>query len=161
MCNQYFSKLTFVLRYYLHEIPDWRYVYKYHYAPFFYDMFKNIKSFDSKCKFNKNESATRGEPGGFYKNAPFNNLQQLISILPRESINILPEELQILFNDNSPIIHMYPTEFVIDNEGKKTDHESIIILPFVDDNLLINEFNKIQLSENSKKLNINGKINYY
>jgi len=147
MCNQYFKKLTFVLRYYLHEIPDWRYVYTYHYSPFFNEMYKHIKNFDSKCKFNKNN--------------PFNNLQQLISILPRESIKLLPIELQTLFDNNSPIIHMYPQDFLIDNEGKKTDHESIIILPFVDDNLLLSEFNKINLNENSKKLNINGKINYY
>ena len=147
MCNQYFSKLTFVLRYYLNEIPDWRYVYKYHYAPFFNEMYKNIKNFDSKCKFNKN--------------TPLSNLQQLISILPTQSINLLPTELQPLFYENSSIIHMYPSDFIIDNEGKKTEHESIIILPFVDDNLLLNEFNKITLSETSKKLNINGKVNYY
>ena len=47
-----------------------------------------------------------------------NPLHQLVSVLPKQSINLIPPELRWLFTINSPLYDLFPTTFVNDNEGK-------------------------------------------
>jgi len=149
LCVDYLRMLTFVLRYYLDEIPDWRYVYKHNYAPFFNELTKYTGKFDSKCEFQKN--------------SPFTPFEQLLSILPPKSVALLPTALQPLMESDSELAAIYPLTFQVDLEGKKTDHEKTVILPFVDDTQISTVFNKFKnkLILEDKKINIFGKTSCY
>lgn len=148
VCFEYFKGLTFVLRYYLHEIPDWLWVYPLHYAPLFVDMARF-----SNCL----ERIT------FTKNKPLNQFEQLLCIMPPESYKLLPTSYQKLMIDpKSPLSSIYPSSFIIDVEGKQDDWQGTVLLPFVDPNMIQRVTKKIALSETDSKRNTIGKnIKYY
>jgi len=90
--------LSWVLNYYHNGCISWTWYYPYYYAPLAAD-FKDIASLDI--------SFEHGEPI-----SPF---QQLLSVLPPQSVDLLPECYQELMTDpNSSIIDFYPRQFEID-----------------------------------------------
>jgi 5'-3' exoribonuclease 1 len=152
-CDDYLKSLVFVLRYYLVGIPDYQYSFNWHYSPFFTDLYEyviNLKEdvLDYKFTFNK----------------PLSVFEQLLSILPANSKNLLPKPLQVLFEPTSPIYDFYPIDFDSDIEGKKESYQATILLNFVDIDRLKDAYSKIDLSgltEFEKKRNIPGKIMLY
>ena len=145
LCEEYFKGLLFVLRYYIDEIPDWHWMYPYHYPPFFTDMYQYIKDFDGEMTFIKNE--------------PLTPIEQLLSVLPPQSKNILPECCRDLMSETSELRDFYPSKFEIDMEGKRSDWEGCPILPFVDVKRLKNAFDRVKegLTDEELKRNQNGK----
>lgn len=117
--HEYLRGMIFVARYYLEKIPSWTWTYPFLYAPFFSDLAKHSETFDWECRF---------EPS-----LPFTPLEQLLAILPPQGAYLLPESLRELTRvSSSPIIDMFPQTFEIDLEGKKDEHEGIVLLPSVD-----------------------------
>jgi 5'-3' exoribonuclease 1 len=152
-CSQYFKALTFVLRYYMKEMPDWLYSFKYHYSPFFTDLYDYIKTVVDPIIDYK-----------FLKNKPLSLFEQLVSILPPESKNLIPKQLHSLYHSNSEIIDFFPVNFNVDLEGKKEEYLGTVCLPFVDSKRLKDAYNKIDLSgltEFERKRNFFGKIMIY
>jgi len=80
ICINYLEGLEWTLKYYSTNCPDWRWKYKYNYPPLLCDLVKYIpnKSFFKQLK----------EP------RPVSPLLQLCYVLPRQSLHLLPGNLQ-------------------------------------------------------------------
>ncbi|XP_037931182.1 5'-3' exoribonuclease 1-like [Teleopsis dalmanni] len=119
---RYITALQWNLDYYYRGVQSWDWYYPHHYAPFISDL-KDFKDF--KIEFNIGE--------------PFFPYEQLLAVLPAASKQLLPLAYQdLMTNSNSEIIHFYPKTFDTDLNGKKHEWESIVLIPFIDEKLLIN-----------------------
>jgi 5'-3' exonuclease len=149
LCSEYFNGMLFVLRYYIHEMPDWKWYYPYHYAPLFTDMYKYIEEFNGDKDF--------------VIGTPLTPLQQLLSVLPPQSSGILPVALRPLLQPDSVISDFYPLEFKVDLEGKHQEWEGNAILPFIDADRLVVAYDSVKngLSEDEIKRDIRGKTTVY
>ncbi len=126
MCDHYMLTMSWVFNYYKngHVEANQDYFYPYHYAPLFYDLFK------------RSENTLNQEIIGYkydYNNINFTVLHQLVSVLPLESIDLLPEELKPLFSSDSILRHMLPASFIIDMDGVNKDksHLGVGIIPMI------------------------------
>lgn len=122
----YITAIQWNLYYYYRGVCSWSWYYPHHYAPFISDIrdFKDMKITFDLAK-------------------PFLPFQQLLSVLPASSRKLLPEAYRHLMTEsNSRIIHFYPTDFESDLNGKKNDWEAVILIPFIDERLLIEEMDK-------------------
>ncbi|CAF4417301.1 unnamed protein product, partial [Rotaria magnacalcarata] len=64
-------------------------------------------------------------------------------VLPPTSCSLLPTILQPLMTDRgSPLLNFYPEHFKLDQNEKKRDWESVVLLPFIDEELLLNTITK-------------------
>ncbi|KAF7403530.1 hypothetical protein HZH68_006324 [Vespula germanica] len=117
----YVRAIQWNLHYYYDGCCSWSWYYPHHYAPYISD----IKGFkDLKLDFELGE--------------PFQPFQQLLAVLPPYSKKLLPEALQsLLTEEQSPIIDYYPSEFKTDLNGKKQDWEAIVLIPFIDEKILM------------------------
>lgn len=133
MLKSYIDGLNWVFGYYLNGISsiNIKWYYPYYHTPLFYDIYYYITN---------NEMPTGWQP---LKNNNFSNvIQQLLSVLPTSSIDLLPPEARSFMSQGSPLIEYYPDTFVIDYELvdkyfkdgiwiEKT-WKGVPILPFVD-----------------------------
>jgi len=58
-------------------------------------------------------------------------VQQMLAVLPPQSLSILPQFLHPLYKLDSPIFDMFPREVVVDFEGKNMKHQGVVIMPAV------------------------------
>lgn len=59
-------------------------------------------------------------------------------MLPAYSKDLLPAAFQSLLVDkNSPIIDYYPNDFKTDLNGKRQEWEAVVLIPFIDEKLLL------------------------
>lgn len=117
----YVTGLQWCLWYYYRGVPSWGWFFPSHYAPFVSDIrgFKDFKVTLDKGK-------------------PFLPFQQLMSVLPRGSMQHIPPGLTPLMTEaESPILDFYPTEFASDLNGKKQDWEALVLIPFIDESRLL------------------------
>lgn len=124
--RQYIEALQWILQYYYQGVPSWSWFYPHHYAPYLSDLthFKHLKF-------------------TFQRGTPFKPFEQLLGVLPPTSRYLLPTALQPLMVDpESPLLHFYPEDFQLDQNEKKQDWESIVLLPFIDEKLLLNSIGK-------------------
>lgn len=137
--HEYLRGMVFVTRYYLEQIPSWTWTYPFLYAPLFSDLATHAETFDWECEF---ESSV-----------PFSPFEQLLAILPPQSAHFLPECLrELTTSSSSPIIDMFPQIFEVDLEGKKDEHEGIVLLPCIDPGRIQSIFQlfKEKLTESEK-----------
>lgn len=141
ICHEYVEGMQWVLSYYTKGVPNWKWFYPYHYAPFAFNISKHINTF----RFPKYDSTI--------PNLPY---QQLLCVLPPKSANLIPYPLSdLLVNERSPIKQFYPEEFTVDISGKRKEYEGVVILPIIDSNLInrvymeyINNVKQIELKRN-------------
>ena len=117
--------------------------YPFHYAPFASD-FVGLGELD--ISFPENTK-------------PFQPFQQLMACLPPLSKHALPEHYQKLMVDpKSPIIDFYPTNFKVDMNGKKMAWLGVAILPFIDENRLLDALQSLEetLTEEERQQNMLG-----
>lgn len=118
LCKSYLDGIIWTLNYYIVDLPSWNWFYPYHYSPFPSTILNYI---------------TKYKEITFKKSYPCTQYQQLISILPPASSNLLPSCLKnILIDPNSPIQKYCPQDFDIDLSGMKKEWQGIAILPFFD-----------------------------
>lgn len=82
-------------------------------------------------------------------------------VMPTTSKALLPQPFHTLMDDpKSPIADCYPIDFAVDGEGKRTDWEVVILLPFIDFNRLVNAYNTraVMLSPEAHSRNSIGKM---
>ena len=124
ICHAYMQGLQWVINYYKIGIPDWKWQYPYFYAPFLGDLATHATTF-------KNTK--------FKKGVPVELFMQLLCVLPPQSKELLPKQLQ-------PIVSMpaykqyYPTEVDVDVSGKRREWEGIVILPQMDYDVVYREY---------------------
>lgn len=58
--------------------------------------------------------------------------EQLVAVIPPTSSYILPEELQFLLEDDSPIGDLIPKDYVADQEWTVKDYQARNLVPFID-----------------------------
>ncbi|XP_076181018.1 5'-3' exoribonuclease pacman isoform X2 [Ptiloglossa arizonensis] len=117
----YVKAIQWNLNYYYNGCCSWSWYYPHHYAPYISDII-NFK--DLKLEFDLGE--------------PFLPFQQLLAVLPPHSKDLLPEAFQTLVTDKeSPIINYYPVDFRIDQNGKRNEWESVILIPFINEKHLL------------------------
>ena len=148
LCREYLDGLQWVLSYYTKDVPCWNWKFSYYYAPFASDLIDYCSEYTFK-KYNKSIPST-----------PF---IQLLSVLSPKSRNLIPEPINNLVQSNSVIGQFYPNDFEVDLRGKKYEWQGINLLPIIDDNLLIEEYEKLknQINPKDKRRNITGNIFKY
>ncbi|KAJ3225329.1 hypothetical protein HK099_006974 [Clydaea vesicula] len=138
----YVEGLQWVLLYYYEGVPSWEWFYPYHYAPKITDL-KNFAHYELKFDI--------GEP--------FLPFQQLMGVLPTASNQHIPEPYrELMTKETSPIHNFYPLEFDCDLNGKKSDWEAVVLIPFIDEKKLLAALKAKDalLSESEKKRNSFG-----
>ena len=130
--KHYLMGLKWVTLYYFDDCPSWDWYYPYDYPPFISDIEKYLDAANiNKIKFTKGE--------------PLKPFMQLLAVFPPQSNNLLPKSLQhLMVNSNSPIIYLYPREFIQDFINKKRYWMGIPKLPPLDIDMIKETFNKYQ-----------------
>ena len=80
----------------------------------------------------------------FDKGKPFLPFEQLLAVLPVASKECLPPPLQwLMMAKESPIINFFPQEFEQDLNGKQQEWEAVVIIPFIDQDKLLESIKEI------------------
>jgi len=117
---EYILALQWICHYYYNGIQSWRWFYPYHYAPFISDL-KNIEEMKLKYKLS----------------SPLLPFEQLLAVLPPYSKDCVPQQFWKLFDEDSVIGDFYPRDFVSDLNGKKHEWEAVILIPFINEQRLL------------------------
>lgn len=129
LCHEYLEGLQWVLSYYTQGVPNWKWCFKHHYAPFAREIAKHVMDF----KF--------PEYGDTIPTTPY---QQLLSVLPPKSYKLIPYPLCTLLTDPQSLLKKFcPDKFVVDIGGKRQEWEGIVLLPMVDFSVIKQEYFKI------------------
>ena len=135
------------LHYYYDGCMSWSWYYPHHFAPWITD----IRDFaNMTIKFDKGE--------------PFLPFEQLLSVLPSASKELLPPILQgLMVNPNSPILDYYPKDFESDLNGKQQEWEAVVLIPFIDQKALQDACSGLfrHMTEEEKSRNIHGPMMIY
>ncbi|KAJ8916294.1 hypothetical protein NQ315_016435 [Exocentrus adspersus] len=143
----YVRAIQWNLNYYYNGCCSWSWFYPHHYAPYISD----IKGFSNlKIEFDKGK--------------PFLPYEQLLAVLPSASRNLLPECYHSLMTEENSIIKKYyPEEFQTDLNGKKQEWEAVVLVPFIDENILLDAMRSCndQLTAEEKQRNTHGPMLVY
>ncbi|RLI45391.1 hypothetical protein DRO61_10635 [Candidatus Bathyarchaeota archaeon] len=126
LCHSYIKTLIWIFEYYIKGLPAWRWAYEYHYAPLMYDLSRHLSV-----------SIVRGDTYDFDYESASAPFEQLLSVLPTQSANLLPNPYRkLMLNKSSELVKSgyYPDQFDVDYEGKNKDFQGVVLLPFVDYN---------------------------
>jgi 5'-3' exonuclease len=126
VCHDFLEGMQWVLSYYTKGVPNWKWRFPYHYAPFAFDIAKHVMSF----KFPTYEPTSPTYP-----------FIQLMSVLPPKSAALLPSPLDDVLKSKE-MLKYSPTEFPIDMAGCKNSWEATVILPLVEYNDIEKLYNK-------------------
>lgn len=125
--HQYLQGMQWVLSYYTTGVPSWTWYFPYQYAPTASTIAKHVSSF---------------EHVKYGRTTPNSNFEQLLSVLPPKSANLIPKPLDRLLIDETSLLRKYcPEKLVIDLAGKRKEWEGITVLPMMDHSLLSNLYN--------------------
>jgi 5'-3' exonuclease len=80
ICTNYLEGLEWTMKYYTTGCPNWRWCYNYHYPPLLEDLIHFIPYFNTEFIENKVEN-------------PVSELVQLCYVMPRQSLQFLPDKL--------------------------------------------------------------------
>lgn len=128
LCHEYLVGLQWVLSYYTKGVPDWKWCFKHHYAPFAYEIAEYIPDFE----FEKQKETIPTTP-----------FQQLLSVLPPKSAGLIPIPLsQLLTDSKSEIAKFCPEKFKVDVSGKRKEWEGIVLLPMISFDIVSKEYFK-------------------
>ncbi|XP_036318531.1 5'-3' exoribonuclease 1 isoform X1 [Rhagoletis pomonella] len=117
----YITALQWILDYYYRGVQSWDWYYPHHYAPFISDL-KNFKDYKIKLNLGK----------------PFLPFEQLLAVLPAASRDLLPSAYRdLMTSPTSELLEFYPQDFETDLNGKKHEWEAVVLIPFIDEKLLL------------------------
>ena len=120
ICINYLEGLEWTIKYYTNGCPDWRWTYKYNYAPLISDLYKYVPYFDT-------EFITENKPA-------VSEFVQLCYVLPRNSLTLLPENIY------NKLLKEHGDWYKLDYEFQwsfcKYFWESHVIMPHIDINKL-------------------------
>uniref|UniRef100_A0AC35U6U7 5'-3' exoribonuclease n=1 Tax=Rhabditophanes sp. KR3021 TaxID=114890 RepID=A0AC35U6U7_9BILA len=143
VAEAYMEGMAWVLKYYYRGCVSWDWFYPYHYAPFASD-FDQIESYQAVFPTNTK---------------PFKPLQQLMGVFPAASGQNVPKAWRRLMSEpDSEIYDFYPLDFAIDLNGKKFAWMGVALLPFVDQDRLLDCLDNHMggLTEEELRRNVRG-----
>jgi 5'-3' exoribonuclease 1 len=149
LCHEYLEGMQWVLSYYTRGVPNWKWRYPYHYAPFAYTLAKYTKTFRFPVY------------GDTKPTLPF---IQLLSVLPPKSQGLIPHPLgSLLTDEKSPLKDYCPDDFDIDLSGKRQAWEGTVILPMIDYSLVESNYFRLlkQIDSRDIKRNVLGRSYVY
>ena len=115
LCHDYLDGMQWVITYYTQGIPDWKWRYPYHYAPFSFTLGQHIETYEFK---------------DYQPSTPTVPFVQLLSVLPPKSADLLPTPLDnVLRND---LVSYCPDDVIVDMCGKRQAWEATVLLPMID-----------------------------
>lgn len=138
MCEDYLRSFVWVFWYYVRGLPAWRWAYEHHYAPLMADFNRYLQSLTDKDM--TRITSFKMQSASF----PF---EQLLSVLPPSSANLLPSVYgRLMTSPKSPLVKegYYPMDFKIDYEGKLKEYQGIALLPFVNYNEVHKNYEKMK-----------------
>jgi len=96
ICVNYLEGLEWTFQYYIAGCIDWKWCYNYHYAPLFKDLVKYIPHMDTQFLKHKEKQ-------------PIEDFVQLCYVLPRQNLNLLPVEVNIVLLQR--LGHLYGDDY--------------------------------------------------
>ncbi|CAM9896371.1 unnamed protein product, partial [Discosporangium mesarthrocarpum] len=149
VAKHYMEGLYWVLKYYhcgVESAGSWSWYYPHLYAPLATEM-KDLMSLEIK----------------FDKGRPFPSLLQLLSVLPPQSASFLPEPYKkLMVEKDSPLLSYFPNDFECDSNGKRNSWETVVKIPFIDEEDMFQALSKInhemQLSPVDRLRNVEGRV---
>ena len=96
ICVNYLEGLEWTFHYYMAGCIDWKWCYNYHYAPLFKDLVKYIPHMDTEFLKHKEKE-------------PIEDFVQLCYVLPRQNLNLLPVDVNIVLLQR--LGHLYGDEY--------------------------------------------------
>eukprot|EP01128_Nolandella_sp_AFSM9_P002982 TRINITY_DN1342_c0_g1_i3.p1 TRINITY_DN1342_c0_g1~~TRINITY_DN1342_c0_g1_i3.p1 ORF type:complete len:1045 (-),score=276.74 TRINITY_DN1342_c0_g1_i3:29-3163(-) len=133
----YLHGMQWVMSYYFKGVPSWSWFYPHHYAPYPRELYSALKGLLEDCE-------ETDELFSFGPSAPLNPFQQLVAVLPPSSHEALPVPYQSLMTSpTSPLSSFYPTEFEIDRDPKAPEWHAVVLLDFINVELLQQETEKL------------------
>ncbi|XP_071541169.1 5'-3' exoribonuclease 1 [Panulirus ornatus] len=145
--TSYVRGIQWILNYYYNGICSWSWYYPHHYSPYISD----IKDF-ANMQMN------------FEMGTPFMPFEQLLSVLPPLSKNLLPYAYQgLMIKEDSPLKEFYPESFHTDLNGKQQDWEAVVLIPFIDEARLLEAMKPCneRLTKEEKSRNAFGPTRIY
>lgn len=144
ICYDYLKSLKWIIDYYFKKCQDWKWQYKYNYAPFISDLYNYLKH-DQKFKFSNIK---------FKNNKALKPYVQLLCVLPPKCSHLLPKSYQKLVNNSdSNIIDMFPSKITLDMINKDMYWQCIPNIPILDIERILEETSKIKLKDSENKMN--------
>jgi 5'-3' exoribonuclease 1 len=144
ICHAYIEGIQWVLSYYTSDVPSWKWLFPFQYAPPASVLARYTQTFKFVTYRQDNPSK------------PF---EQLLCVIPPKSANLLPQSMrQLLTEEKSMIKQFCPCDFEIDYSGKRKEYQGIPLLPIVDFRLVEKAHKKHmdELDSHEKKRNITG-----
>ena len=130
-CLNYITGLQWTFHYYFKDCVSWKWKYNYSYSPSSKDIYNYLNSNNiNNIKF-KNDS-------------PVNPITQLLYILPKSSINIVPNQYKKIMGNDSELADIYPAEYSIETYYKRYFWQCEPVLPLIDISRIINSVKKIK-----------------
>lgn len=151
--NRYLEGLQWVLSYYYQSCPSWSWYYDNHYSTMTTELISAIDA---------------GFEPHFDLGTPFKPFEQLMSVLPDRSAALVPPSLRhLMLEETSPLSSFYPHSFEVDKNGKRADWEAVVLIPFIDEKLMLkyvapieeNELTEDEKMRNSRGANIEFEYN--
>ncbi|CCW61124.1 unnamed protein product [Phytomonas sp. EM1] len=139
--QHYVEGLSWVFSYYYQGVPSWKWFYPHYYAPMASDLV-NLAAIGAKVSFE------------FGK--PFLPHQQLLAVLPPMSYRSIPKAYwPLLKSSSSPLASFYPEHITIDREGTRAEWEGIVLIPFIDEKILLSAYESVQSQVDREDANNN------
>jgi 5'-3' exoribonuclease 2 len=114
--REYLRGMQWVMWYYTKGCPSWEWFYPYYYAPLLQDVGRYCHDVDIEMK----------------EAEPLHPVEQLLAVLPRESVHALPQELhRAVLDETSVLAKFYPKEMHVDYTEAIHSWQGVIQLPFV------------------------------
>lgn len=132
MCEQYLIGMAWVYNYYTRGTAaiNADFVYRYHHTPLLSDLSLVLSQIGSVDGY-----LTQGNQ------LVLNPIHQLLSVLPLKSKSLLPREVTHLMSKDSPIADLYPTEVIVEMDGKNAEWQGTVLIPFVEPTRVIQAVN--------------------
>jgi 5'-3' exonuclease len=144
ICRLYLQGLSWTTAYYFKGCVSWRWAYYFNHAPCLNEL---IETLDTMTTLNPDDIFSEGTQ-------PLRPFQQLLSVLPPQSKELLPPKYrELMTHEESPILHYYPTRITLENYLAYYFHYCEPRLPILYVDEIIEATRMISLTEKERKLN--------
>jgi len=134
VCDNYITGIKWVFFYYFKGCPAWDWKYNYRHAP----LISNICEYLETININTIK---------FPSSKPLDPINQLLYILPKQSMNLVPIEYQSLFKGN----YFYPDQYGVDMLYKRFFWQTQPILPDMSYKQIKKMYSKVKQNKSNNK----------